>query len=113
MEELVSGSTDKLIVFNTDSLVFYSDRACTLREALQYPREICIKTTQTVAGYNNWNYHSTSWYWTVIIPAGTTAYCLSQWTDTEWYENSNPYNYNVTTNEIVNYLAPRVFMGEY
>ena len=113
VEELVSGSTDKLITFNTDSLVFYSDRACTVREALQYPREIRVKTTQTVAGYDNWNYQSTSWYWTVTIPAGTTAYCLSQWTDTEWYENSNPYYYNITTNEIVNYLAPCVFMGEY
>ena len=48
-------------------------------------------------------------YWTVTIPAGTISYCLSQWIDTEWYENSNPYDIDITTNEIVNYLAPHVY----
>jgi hypothetical protein len=32
--------------------------------------------------------------------------------DTEWYEDSNPYDIDVTINEIVNYLAPHVYWGE-
>lgn len=109
LEELVYGTTDKLIVSNTDSLVFYADKACTIRAALQYPREIRVKTTRKTANWNNWNYNYTYSYWTVTIPAGTSSYCLSQWIDTEWYEYSNPYNIDITTNEIVNYLAPRVY----
>lgn len=106
LEEVVYGSTDKLICSNTDSLVFYADKACTVRAPLQYPREILVKSTRKTANWNNWNYYFTYSYWTVTIPAGTTAYCLKEWIDTEWYEYSNPYNIDITTNEIVNYLVP-------
>lgn len=111
IEESVYGTTDKLITANTDSLVFYADKACTIRAALLYPREIRVKTTQKTANWNNWNYNYSYSYWTVTIPAGTSSYCLSQWIDTEWYEYSNPYNIDITTNEIVNYLVPRVYWG--
>ena len=107
VEELLSGNTDKVVLSCTDSLIFYADKACTTRAALQHPREIRIRTTNTVCGSaTNWNYSTTSYYWTITIPSGTSAYCLSQWTDVEWYFNSNPYEYDVTTNEVVNYLVP-------
>ena len=111
IEETINGSTDKLVTYNTDSLVFYADKACSTRAALQYPREVRVKSTQRTAGSSG-KYNYTYSYWTVTIPAGTTSYCLSQWIDTEWYENSNPYDIDVTTNEIVNYLAPHVYLGE-
>ena len=107
IEELLSGNTDKVVLSCTDSLIFYADKACTVRSSLQYPRGIRVKTTNTICGSStNWNYNTSSWYWTVTIPSGTTAYCLSQWTNTEWYVNSDPFDYDVTHNEIVNYLVP-------
>lgn len=107
LDEVVGGSTDKLITSNTDSLVFYSDKACTMRAALQYPREIKIKSTHKTA--NGGRYYESISYSTVIIPAGTISFFLGQWVDTEWYEYSNPYIIDITTHDIVNYAAPHIF----
>lgn len=100
----LGGSTDKLIVDMTDSIVFYQNRECTIRKALDYPRQIRVQTNHRVFVWNGDNSTYTT-YRTIEVPAGVSAIHLDSWRDVEWYEQSNPYQLDMKTNKIVNKLV--------
>lgn len=100
VEDDVWGFIETFITEHADSIIFYSDASCTTREPLPFKRR--IKVLRTECTDNNLNYHYDYSYLTVTVPAGTTAYCLWQGFNYECYYCSDPYNYHITTHEIVN-----------
>lgn len=100
VEDEVSGFIETFITENSDSIVFYADKACTIRQSLPYPRR--IKIFRTICTDNNLNYSYEYNYYTVTIPSGVSSYCLWNGFNYECYNCSNPSNYRVTTHEIVN-----------
>jgi len=100
VEDEVWGFIETFITEHADSIIFYSDASCTTRESLPFPRK--IKVLRTVCTDYNLNYHYDYSYLTVTVPAGTSAYCLWQSFNYECYYCSDPYNYRITSHEIVN-----------
>ena len=94
---------ENYITEDADSLVFYADKACTIRQALQYPRRVRIKRTErTNNGYNILENDS---FFTLTIPAGTVSYCIWHGFNYECYYSSNPNIIDITSHEVINALV--------
>ncbi len=108
IEDSTPGFAERYITENADSIIFYGDRSCTVRQALTYPRRIRIITTTDInqgSGLEHNSYAST-----ITIPAGTTAYCLWHGTNSYIYYCSDPsMGYNVTQHEIDNVQVPSAY----
>lgn len=103
IDNSVNGYWEYYITENADSLIFYSDKECTSRQPLLYPRRVKIK--QTVCTNNGYDLEYNTYYTTLTIPAGTVAYEIWHGYNYECYCNSDPYNINLTDNEV---LIPHV-----
>lgn len=100
VEDEVSGYIETFITEHADSIVFYSDKTCTVRQSLPYPRR--IKVLKTICTDENLDYNYDYEYVMLTVPAGVSAYCLWHGFNYECYNCSDPYNYRTTTHEIVN-----------
>ncbi len=107
VEDSVSGNIEHYITENADSLVFYADKNCTVRQALQYPRKVGVVVNHM---YNQGHgYVEDLEYYDVTIPAGTTAYCLRHGYNYYLYFASDPdTGYDVKQYSIRNILVQSV-----
>ena len=100
VEDSVSGFIETFITEHADSIVFYTDNTCTVRQSLPYPRR--IKVLRTVCTDLNLNYNYNYSYIYITVPGGVSSYCLWHGFNYECYYCSDPYNYSITSHEIVN-----------
>lgn len=107
VEDYISGYYESCVIEMADSLVFYADRNCTIRQALSYPR--LLGTISTCEYYDNSGLAEDGTSATITIPAGTTSLCLHHWYDSYKYYCSDPtYGYEVYNHDITNRLVPDV-----
>lgn len=98
--DTTNGFSEQLITEDSDSLVFYADKNCTIRQPLLYPRKIKLKKT---VYYNEGVFiQNAITYEQVTIPAGTSSYHIWTGYNYECYYCSDPTNYYITHYSVVN-----------
>lgn len=99
IQDYYTNTEDVYITEHADSIIFYADKSCTVRQALQYPRKIRIDMRNE--GGQGFDYNTTHTYYTVTIPAGVSAYQLWHGYDYQCYYYGNPYNFMITSLSII------------
>lgn len=107
--ESYSGYEDICITEESDSLVFYADRSCTIRQALSVPRYIRIEYYTTYVQDGRLTTDTT--YETILVPTGTVSLPLWEGTnEVNQYMGEAQQSYYVTQLFITNYLVPSVYI---
>ena len=110
LQEYEDDITDIYEVEQKAVIYFYSDASCTTRQALLYPRDICLSVyNETCYQYNNHSFGTT--YPCIHVEAGVDSVLVDTYTNYEYYYYSSPYTMDVTYYGIVNWHLPQI--GDY
>lgn len=107
LQEYEDDITDIYEVEKKAVIYFYSDASCTTRQALLYPRDICLCVyRETCNQFNNHSYGAT--YPCIHVEAGVDSVLVDTYTNYEYYYYSSPYTMDVTDYSIVNWHLPPI-----
>lgn len=102
IDEYCYGVDDYVEMEITDKVVFYSDEACTQRQALTFPRQLYLRqTTQECHGYGS-PVQEFDYYYTINVPAGADSVLINHHFDVEHYLYSDPYEIQLISYHLIN-----------
>ena len=105
VEDKAYGFAERYITEEADSLVFYADASCTVRQALQYSRNIGVISHHMFNQGSGYEEEDFTNY--ITIPAGTSSYCIRHgYNYFLYYASDSEIGYNVWGYDLVNRLLP-------